>query len=297
MHKLLLSTAAVGAAAWAFQSGIAAIGVDSAKLERAVVTATRGDSLTYPAALIGRPAVEKVKAMSPEARAAVVAEGLKAAKALVSTPAFAQAHEAYLSKDLNAVNHGIVAKTDIVKKIEADPTAGMKDIMAVAAVQMGEGLRKMDNKMALKMMLDMDMQNADAALKKIAPLLDANLPEFRKQYSLWKSGQMGGPKTEEAYQAALNTGTTMNAQEQKVKQQRAWDENNLKAVLRKRLDEFIATAATVDFAAATRQDGGTTRFVNPAYERKSAEWKLMYRAGRAPVQTALEFARAWRKEL
>lgn len=296
MHKLLLSTAVVGAAAWAFQSGIAAIGVDSARLERAVSSATRGDSLTYPAALIGRAAVEKVKAMSPEARAAVVAEGLRAAKALVSTPAFAQAHDAYLAKDRNAVNHGIVAKTDITKKIEADPTAGMKDIMAVAAVQMGESFRKMD-KTALKMLLDMDMENADASLKKIAPLLESNLPEFQKKYSLWKSAQMGGPSTEEAYQAALNTGSTMNAQEQKVRQQRAWDENNLKAVLRKRLDEFIATASTVDFAAATRQDGGTTRFVNPAYERKSAEWKLMYRAGRAPVQTALEFARVWRKEL
>jgi hypothetical protein len=108
---------------------------------------------------------------------------------------------------------------------------------------------------------------------------------------------MGGPNTEAAYQAALKAAGTMNKQNETAEQQKKWDEHNLKAVLRKRLDFFIATAPTVDFAAATRQDGKVTRFVNPQYERKNPEWKLMYRAGRAPVMAALEFARAWRKEL
>ena len=222
MRKLLLTAAGLGVAAWALQSGIDAIGVSRAKFEEIVVAATRGHSLTYPAGFTGRAAVEKFKALAPEARAGVIVEALKAAKALVSTPAFAKAHEAYIAQDLNAVNHGgTAAKTDIAKKIEADPEAGMKDIMAVAAVQLGESLRKMDNKMALKMMLDMDLKEGDASLKKIAPLLDSNVPEFRKQYSLWKSAQMGGPKTEAAYQAALKTAGTMNAQEDRTRQQRA----------------------------------------------------------------------------
>ena len=298
MRHSYLFVAALGAVALASQSGIAAIGLDGAKFEDAVRAATRGHSMTYPAGFTGRTAVEKFKAMAPEARAALILEALKAAKALVSMPAFMKAHDAWLAEDLNAINHGGVGKSDIQKKVEADPEAGMKDMMAVAAVQMGEALRNMNDKNALKMMLDMDLQQAsDAKLKHIAPLLNSNLKDFQKQYSLWKSAQMGGPNTEAGYQAALQAAGAMNSQEEKADQQRKWDENNLKAVLRKRLDFFIATAPTVDFAAATKQEGKVTRFVNPQYEQKSSEWKLMYRAGKAPVMAALEFVRAWRKEL
>ena len=68
-------------------------------------------------------------------------------------------------------------------------------------------------------------------------------------------------------------------------------------MLTRRLDEFIATASTVDFAAQTRQAQGKTLFVSPQYERKNSEWKALYRAGKEPVTAALEFARQWRKEL
>ena len=298
MHKVLFCAAGLGVAALAFQAGMGSLGVEQAKFDAIVRAATRGQSLTFPAGFTGRAAVDKFKAMAPEARAAVILEALKAAKALVSTAAFAKAHDAYIAEERNAVNHGGAGKTDIQKKVEANPEAGMKDMMAVAAVQMGEALRKMDNKNALNMMLDMDLKQAsDAKLKQIAPLLNSDLKEFQKQYSLWKSAQMGGPSTEAAYQAALKAAGAMNNQQKMADQQRRWDENNLKAVLRKRLDFFIATAPTVDFAAATKQDGKVTRFVNPQHEQKNSEWKLMYRAGKAPVMAALEFARAWRKEL
>lgn len=297
MRTVLLSAACLGVAAWGFQAGLSSIGVDHPKFEQAVRSATRGDSMLYPAGIAGRGAVEKFKALSPEARAALVSEALRAAKTLISTAAFAKAHEQYLADELHAVNHGGAVTTDIAKKIEADPEAGLKDMMTVAAAQMGQALRQQSNQTALKMMLDMDLRDGDAKLKKIAPLLSSNFDEFRKQYSLWKCAKMGGPATEEAYQAALKQAGVLSSQQDKEHEQRKWDDNNLKAVLRKRLDQFIATAATVDFAAQTKQEGGMLRFVNPAYERKPSDWKLMYRAGRAPVQTALDFARAWRKEL
>jgi hypothetical protein len=295
MHKAIIFGASLGAALWGFQAGLNAV-VDTAKFEQAVRDATRGRPLTYPAALVGRAAVEKFKALSPEARAAVTTEALQTAKALITTPVFAQAHEQYLKTQHNAVNHGGM-KTDVMKKIEADPEAGMKDIMAVAAVQMAESLRKLDSA-PLKMMLDLDMQQeSDAKLKSIAPLLNSNFEEFRRQYSLWKAAKMGGPSTETAYQATLVKAGVMNSQQSQAEQQRRWDEHNLNSVLQRGLDHFIATAASVDFSAQTRQDGRFIRFVNPAYERKSADWKLLYRVGQPSVQAALAFARAWRKEL
>lgn len=42
---------------------------------------------------------------------------------------------------------------------------------------------------------------------------------------------------------------------------------------------------------------GKLRFVKPEYERKSSEWKLAYRAGKASTEKARAFAAAWLAEL
>lgn len=296
--RLFAGVAVCAASVWALQSGLAQIGVTQAKFEDAVRAATRSSYSISPASYAGRAGVSQFKALPPATRAALVTEALTAAKAIVSTPAFAKAHDEYLAKNSNAINHGPgAAQTDVAKSIQSDPEAAVKKIMAGAAAQMGESIRKQTNVQGLKILLDMDLQEGDAKLKKIAPLLQSNPEEFRKQYSLWKSAQMGGPTTEAEYQAALAGAGAMQSQQDRADQQRRYDENNLKAILRKRLDEFIATAATVDFAAQTRQEGAKLKFVNPAYERKTGEWKMMFRAGKEPVQAALAFARAWRKEL
>ncbi len=39
------------------------------------------------------------------------------------------------------------------------------------------------------------------------------------------------------------------------------------------------------------------KFVNPAYEKKPAEWKMAYRAGKPAVDAARTFAKAWLAEL
>ena len=39
------------------------------------------------------------------------------------------------------------------------------------------------------------------------------------------------------------------------------------------------------------------RFAETRYEMKPSEWKLCYRAGKAPVEAARAFAQGWLKEL
>jgi hypothetical protein len=63
------------------------------------------------------------------------------------------------------------------------------------------------------------------------------------------------------------------------------------------LQQFLAAGADVDFDAKLTPSGGAMTFVNPDYEQKSSEWKMCFRAGRAPVAAARAAGQAWLKEL
>jgi hypothetical protein len=75
-----------------------------------------------------------------------------------------------------------------------------------------------------------------------------------------------------------------------------WKENypeNPRQLVKIRLQEFLAETANVDYAA--KLNG--RKFANAAYESKSSEWKLAYRAGREATEKARAFAQGWLKEL
>jgi len=65
-------------------------------------------------------------------------------------------------------------------------------------------------------------------------------------------------------------------------------------MIRKRLNDFLAISATVDFDAELT---GARTFVKPEYEKKSGEWKMCYRAGKSVVEAARVEARKWLDEL
>ena len=66
----------------------------------------------------------------------------------------------------------------------------------------------------------------------------------------------------------------------------------------KRLRDFLALSATVDYAAkTTKGKDGMSRFDNPAYETKDDQWKYMYRAGKPAVDAARVIAQDWLKAL
>lgn len=67
--------------------------------------------------------------------------------------------------------------------------------------------------------------------------------------------------------------------------------------LARRLREFLAVSADVDFAATLQARGSRMQFENPAYEAKPAAWKLCYRAGREATAAARAAVSAWLKEL
>ncbi|MBX2991093.1 MAG: hypothetical protein KF749_07995 [Bacteroidetes bacterium] len=71
-----------------------------------------------------------------------------------------------------------------------------------------------------------------------------------------------------------------------------------KPMIRAWLTKFLEETKEVDFSAQLK-DGqyGKKVFVNPAYEGKSSNWKMAYRAGKAVVEAGRSEARRWLEEL
>jgi hypothetical protein len=91
------------------------------------------------------------------------------------------------------------------------------------------------------------------------------------------------------------------AQQEQEKQQyeesvKQWEQSrpaDPKVIIARRLQAFLDTCADVDFDAKLVPKGNLMRFAEESYERKPAQWKLCYRAGKEPVETARAFAKSW----
>jgi hypothetical protein len=69
-------------------------------------------------------------------------------------------------------------------------------------------------------------------------------------------------------------------------------------LLRKRLQEMLDVTADVDYNAELKDGyGGKKIFADPAYEKKPAEWKLAFRAGKTATNAVRGAAQQWLKEL
>lgn len=77
-----------------------------------------------------------------------------------------------------------------------------------------------------------------------------------------------------------------------------WKKNfpeNPSVLIKKRLEEYLAIAKTVDFSAQLTQpdEYKIKKFVDPAYESKSLQWKAIFRAGKEVNAVATAFAKQW----
>jgi len=80
-----------------------------------------------------------------------------------------------------------------------------------------------------------------------------------------------------------------------------WEKNYPKTperMVQKWLEDFLAASKGVDFSATVvDNDQGKKVFANQAYESKSSNWKLCYRAGKETVEAGRTFASTWLQEL
>jgi len=72
---------------------------------------------------------------------------------------------------------------------------------------------------------------------------------------------------------------------------------DVRQFIKARMQHYLDVAGTVDFSAELVENGGKKRFVNPAYQAKSNEWKMIYRAGKDVYGQAKVFIEQWMTEL
>lgn len=154
-----------------------------------------------------------------------------------------------------------------------------------------------------------DLQKADEEQKQQAEeskkALAALPPETRKQIE-------DGMKAADAARASMDTPemrktrlasiVAMRAERTKQFDQelatwtRDYPESAAPAIA-KRIREFLAFSADVDFGATLVAKDGKMMFENPAYESKSSQWKMCFRAGKEATAAARAAAQAWLKAL
>jgi hypothetical protein len=126
--------------------------------------------------------------------------------------------------------------------------------------------------------------------------LEANVAEMRRQIAELNA--------DSAYRDAVNASVVEGARlaaSEHAKKMAAFDADypaDVDALIARRLRQFLLTCGEVDFAAQleTGKDK-KQRFVNKAYEARSAEWKLCFRAGKPAVDAARAAATEWLKAL
>ncbi len=119
-------------------------------------------------------------------------------------------------------------------------------------------------------------------------------------------------KSAQAMIAALNTSENRKLRLDAIKAERAertkqfeqelanWKRDYPESagpLIAKRLREFLAASADVDFAAKLTSRNGKMVFENGTYEQKPSQWKMCYRAGKEATGAARAAVQAWLKEL
>lgn len=206
------------------------------------------------------------KAASPAMRVAWTEQVLVWTKAYVSSPQFAKDYAAYREQ----------------AKPQPPETKGSVD----EELKQMRAQRQQELEQTRKSIAEMPVEYRAAAEEGLKAAADAmkqmDTPEFRK---MERDGIVARRQDEQ------------NRYDQDVER---WQEEypaDPRALVRKRLAEFLERTAAVDYAAKLVSSGGRMRFANADYESNPPEWKLAYRAGKEATEKARAFAQAWLEEL
>jgi len=203
------------------------------------------------------------------ARVALLQGGLEWTKAFAASPAFAAAY----------------AERRTAAKPE--PMQHDKTIDQEIAAERAKQRQEMDEFKAQIKQMPADQQKA---MKEMV----ATMEQQAKQMAADPQMQAMIRQGKEAERAAQQ----QNFAESMATWQKDWPADP-KPLIAKRLRSFLSACGDVDFAAKLIHDPqlDKDRFAETRYEMKPGEWKVCYRAGKAPVEAARAFAQNWLKEL
>lgn len=204
------------------------------------------------------------KAASPEQRAVLVRAVAALVNTFIASPDFAARYRVYREAQKPPAPDRPQSGDEARAEQQAAIDQAVQQAMATAKTLSGEARRELEENIA-----EMKRQVAE---------LNAD-PEYRA--ALDRSVAAEAVESRQAY-------------EQKLAVWQAEFPEDVNALITRRLRQFLLACGDVDFGAELRQgDDRTLRFVNPAYERRSADWKLCFRAGKPAVDAARAAATAW----
>jgi hypothetical protein len=205
------------------------------------------------------------KKAAPSVRAALAEQVLVWTKAYVSSPQF--------SKDYAAQREQ--SKPQIEERPSIDEE--LQERRAKRAADMEE-----TKKSIAAMPKEYRAQAEEGYKAAVESMKQLDTPEFRK---IERDGIIAERKSE---------------QEQYEERLAEWEEqypSDPNVVVKKRLEEFLDETEDVDYDAELVESYGKMRFADKPYERKSAQWKLAFRAGKETTEKARAFAKEWLGEL
>ena len=264
MHKrhwtvafaVLVVVVGLGVVAWA-QGALGALGVSDTAARSGIVNAiARGNVPVYTAA-------KAFKAAPPATRATLVKTAMSWAKSYSESAAF---------------------KADYDRQREADapkPPRFKGTIDEELAAQRAERLKSVED------------------TKKTLPSMPANVRPQLEQAIKQMEEQNAKLDKDAQMQTMLRQGIEMQrandtkAYEQSVQQHDKRFPADPRALIARRLQEFLDLSKDIDFGAKLVPAGSKQRFADPRHEEKSDQWKLCYRVGREAVAAAREAAQAW----
>ena len=204
--------------------------------------------------------------MPAAARGEAAAAGVAWLKSYVASPEFARQYADMRQQQKPAPPEFAGTPEDELKKVDEEQKQQQEESKkAIAALP-----------------ADQRAQIEEALKAAQASIAQANTPEMRKTRLEAIKAERAARTTQ--YQQELATWT------------RTWPESAT-PIMAKRLREFLAASADVDFAATLTPRNGKMAFENPAYEQKPGQWKLCYRAGKEATGAARAAVQAWLKEL
>jgi hypothetical protein len=211
-------------------------------------------------------AYKAFKALPGAARADVVRAGLAWIKAYVARAEFQEAYRRLREGEKPAAPEPRIGADDQIRKMRADTEKSIAEMKKNMAA-MDAGTRKQ---------------------------MEAVIQQLRAQMA-----QLESPQQKEM----MRQGTALAAEGDRKRHEeelREWERDlpaDPRLLVARRIREFLAASADVDYAARLAPRGDKMVFASEAYEKKPAEWKLCFRAGREATEAARSFARAWLAEL
>lgn len=288
-------------AAFAWQNGVPQLSLTEKDVQGLVERGiSAGPNLAVP--YLPRPAVAAYKGLDDAAKVKAIQELITLGKAFVSSEAFLKSKDEEIFRGYGGKNYGLkVVSQDQLMKL---PPAAMDK--AMKSMQYGGLVHQAyrGDVAGLRRNLESDLRGAEYMAKESADMK----PDPKRTVQLLKAA-LAIPNTDEsgfrkaaatAKLAMVVDGPLTGIDVEKLAQeeaQRKYDQYSPKGKIRAGLEAFLATAAKVNFAAATAPKGNKVVFTDPAMERAPAATKFLYRLGKAPTTAAVAAAKAWLAEL